>query len=382
MLINNWYVLGLSEELGDTPVAARALGQDFVLFRDVDGRAHCLANTCVHKGGSLCRGKTIGGAVQCPYHGWRFDGDGRCIEIPSLGPQRRIPKRARVDAYPTQEQWGWIWVFLGDLPESERPALPDFFPELDAADPGWRFNRGQAQFRCNWVRAIENGVDRSHAVFVHTDFGNPERKVVAEYEVVDDGQSLYVRGASKPLDKRGAWREAIPDRRDERENEVRIYLRAPCIRIQMHMQPPKSQIIVTAYTPLEEGLTQLRFIQARNFLTDPAYDEDALNRVYFVIKEDAAVLDHLKPVRVPPSLADELLLENDKHGTLFRQRVKELDARGWAIDTLAMRDEIDRVRAIPCPARRADPRNWVQRPVLLRPPAAGERGAAQGWHSG
>jgi phenylpropionate dioxygenase-like ring-hydroxylating dioxygenase large terminal subunit len=311
--------------------------------------------------------------VQCPYHGWRYDGAGQCVEIPSLGPGQKIPKRARVDAYPTDERWGWIWVFLGDLPEHERPPLPDFFPEYAARDGEWRFNRGKARFECNWVRAVENGVDRTHAVWVHTDFGNPERKIPAPYEVIDEDHRLYCIGAGKPLNKRGAWREAIPDERTERETEVQIYVPAPSIRIQMHMQPPKSMIIVTAYTPINDNLTQLTFIQARNFLTDEAHDEDALNRVYLVIGEDAAVLDHLKPARVPPTLADELLLESDKHGLLFRKKVKEREALGDDIDTRAMKDEDDYARVIPCPARREDPKHWVLRPVLMRsaPPERG-----------
>jgi phenylpropionate dioxygenase-like ring-hydroxylating dioxygenase large terminal subunit len=368
MLINNWYVLALSEEIGTEPVGVHALGQDFVLFRDEVKNVHCLSDTCVHKGGSLCRGTVVDGTVQCPYHGWRYDGAGQCVEIPSLGPDQKIPKRARVDAYPTDERWGWIWVFLGDLPEQERPPLPDFFPEYDAQNGDWRFNRGKARFECNWVRAIENGVDRTHAVWVHTDFGNPERKIPAPYEVIDEDHRLYCIGAGKPLNKRGAWREAIPDERTERETEVQIYVPAPSIRIQMHMQPPKSMIIVTAYTPINDSLTQLTFIQARNFLSDESYDEDALKRVYLVIGEDAAVLDHLKPARVPPTLADELLLESDKHGLLFRKKVKEREALGDDIDTRAMKDDDDYARVIPCPARREDPKNWVLRPVLMRSP--------------
>lgn len=366
MLINNWYVLALSEEVGSQPLGVRALGQDFVLFRDQQEKVHCLSDVCVHKGGSLCRGEVVDGAVQCPYHGWRYNGEGRCVEIPSLGPDGKIPKRARVDAYPTDERWGWIWVFLGDQAEDERPPLPDFFPEYDDPDSGWRFNRGKAQFDCNWVRAIENGVDRTHAVFVHTDFGNPERKIARPYEVVDEDHRLYGIGSSKPLNKRGDWRKEIPDNRTERETEVQIYIPAPSIRIQMHMQPPKSMIILTAYTPIEENLTQLTFIQARNFMTDEKFDEDSLNRVYFVIGEDAAVLNHLKPARVPPTLADELLLESDKHGVMFRQKVKAREADGEAIDTNAMRNENEYARVIPSPARKRDPKNWVLHPVLMR----------------
>ena len=366
MLINNWYVLGLTDEVGEAPVGTHALGQDFVLFRDQSGKVHCLSDTCVHKGGSLCRGKVVDGNVECPYHGWRYNGDGDCVLIPALGADGKIPRRARVDAYPTEERWGWIWVFLGDLPEEERPPLPAFFPEYEAQDGQWRFTRGKARFKCNWVRAIENGVDRTHAVFVHTDFGNPERTIAQPYEVTDDDNRLYVIGSGKPLNKRGVWRDEIPDEREDRQNEVQIYIPAPSIRIQMHMQPPKSQIIVTAYTPINDHLTQLTFIQARNFLTEEKYDEDALRRVYLVIGEDAAVLDHLKPARVPPTLSGELLLESDKHGMLFRKKVKEREAAGEDIDTVAMAGEDDYARVIPSPARRKDPKNWVLHPVPLR----------------
>ncbi len=371
MLINNWYVLALSEEVAAKPLGVHALSQDFVLFRDQRGEVHCLSDICVHKGGSLCRGRVVEGAVECPYHGWRYNGDGDCVEIPSLGANARMPTRARVDSYPTSERWGWVWAFLGDLPADERPPLPDFFPEYESADGEWRFLRGKAEFNCNWVRAIENGVDRTHAVWVHTDFGNPERKVASPYEVIEDEHSLYVKGAGKPLNKRGKWREVIPDERGERENEVRIYVPAPCIRIQMHMQPPKSMIIVTAYTPLEENRTRLTFIHARNFLLDESYDEDTLNRVHFVIGEDAAVLNHLKPARVPPTLADELLLESDKHGVLFRKRIKAREARGEGIETRGSRNEDDYARVIPSPRRREDPKHWVLRPVLLREPPPG-----------
>jgi len=145
---------------------------------------------------------------------------------------------------------------------------------------------------------------------------------------------------------------------------------APCIRIQMHMQPPKSMIILTAYTPIHDGLTQLHFIQARNFMTDEKFDEDSLKRVYLVLGEDAVVLDHLKPARVPPTLADELLLESDKHGVMFRQKVQAREAAGDGIDSQALAHENDYARVIPSPARKQDPSNWVLRPVPLRKASA------------
>ena len=85
MLINTWYVAAESTTLTDAPLGVTMLGQDFVVFRDKGGKAHCLSDTCIHRGGSLCRGKVIEGTVQCPYHGWRFDSSGACVAMVGEG---------------------------------------------------------------------------------------------------------------------------------------------------------------------------------------------------------------------------------------------------------------------------------------------------------
>jgi len=133
-------------------------------------------------------------------------------------------------------------------------------------------------------------------------------------------------------------------------------------------------IILTAYTPIDDDVTELTFIHSRNFLTDASYDEDTLNRMYLVLGEDAVILNHLKPARVPPTLADELLLESDQHGVMFRQRIKEREANGDDIDAQAMKAEIDYARVIPSPGRREDPKNWVLKPVLMRDPQRSNNG--------
>ena len=158
----------------------------------------------------------------------------------------------------------------------------------------------------------------------------------------------------------------IPDERSERKTEVQIFLPAPCIRIQMHMQPPVTQVIVTAYTPVDAYHTRMHFIHARNFYTEAKHDADAQRRVLLVFGEDAAVLNHLQPACVPPLLSDELLIRADQHGTLFRRHVQAAEARGQAIDHQAMQREDDCARVIPSPRRREDPKNWVLRPVLMQ----------------
>jgi phenylpropionate dioxygenase-like ring-hydroxylating dioxygenase large terminal subunit len=103
--------------------------------------------------------------VTCPYHGWEFNGGGHCIHIPSLGEDQHPPARAKVDTYPTEERYGILFAFLGDLPEAERPPIYDI-TEFD--HPDWRANR-LVVFEVDYYyeRSVENGLDPAHNEFVH-----------------------------------------------------------------------------------------------------------------------------------------------------------------------------------------------------------------------
>ncbi|MGI9309664.1 MAG: Rieske 2Fe-2S domain-containing protein, partial [Gammaproteobacteria bacterium] len=166
MYINFWYPVSKSDELDNKKgFRVRLLGLDFVAFRDAAGAAHVLSDTCIHRGGALGKGIVKDGCIQCPYHGWTFDGDGRCTSIPSLGDKQKMPARAKVDSYPVQEKYGIVFAFLGDLPEAERPPLYHI-PEFD--DPEWRANE-LVVFEVDYYyeRSVENGLDPAHNEFVH-----------------------------------------------------------------------------------------------------------------------------------------------------------------------------------------------------------------------
>ena len=370
MLINTWYVAAQSASVTDAPVGVTMLGQDFVVFRDKDGKAHCLSDTCIHRGGSLCRGKVAEGTVQSPYHRWRFDAAGACVAIPSLGPEAAIPKRARVDSYPVQEQWGWVWVFLGDLPEAQLPPLPSFFPEYAAFEAGatdWRFVRGTYMFDAAWTRVVENGLDNAHPFFVHKDFGNPDHPRVDTVDIEPRDFGSYMTRTQKPVDKNGLWAEKITNDRPDVKTELQFHASGPSVRIQMHLRPPMSQIIISAYTPINDKQTLSWWIQGHNFFTEEKYDADSRKRVLTVFQEDGNIVNHIKPVHVPRSLSTELTIHPDAMSFAFRKMIKEYEARGWRIDTKAMAAEDEVARAIPSPTRGADPKNWVLNPVILKP---------------
>ena len=151
-------------------LARELLELPLLITRPADGEGpqppRAFLNRCPHRAVALqqpteraisCR------RLVCPYHGWEFGGDGQCTKIPAQ-PQRNIPAKARVDSYPVVEKYGYVWTFLGDLPEEERPPIPDI-PELE--DPQFKRVEGSYYWKVNYERAMENGMDGSHAAFVH-----------------------------------------------------------------------------------------------------------------------------------------------------------------------------------------------------------------------
>ena len=100
MITNLWYVAERSTAVAATPVRSRLLGQNVVLFRDAAGAVHCLSDICVHRGGALSQGQVLGDCIECPYHGWQFRGDGKCVTIPA---QPEVPAPGSPPADPVAD---------------------------------------------------------------------------------------------------------------------------------------------------------------------------------------------------------------------------------------------------------------------------------------
>lgn len=382
MLINNWYVACEAREIApDKPLGVRMLGCDFVLFRDAQGRAVCLSNVCCHRGASLCHGEIAGGNLACPYHGCQFASSGRCVKIPAMGEEAVIPKRARIDSYPTLERYGWVWVFLGDLPEAERAQVPELFPEYAMPDT-WRLIPYRAEATVNWARFEENSLDTAHINFVHPTFGTrraPRVAIVPIQPTPYGGKVQRTRPAPKAEQKSGEMAKLIDPDRGFTSVSLEFSLVGVCHRIQPVFQEGMSIITFSVKTPVDAFHTRTFGIQARNFLLDPQHDAERYEQIMKAVREDTAVVERIRPVLPPASAAEEFLTETDGMEFQFRQKVREWARRGWEIDVERMLAEArSRVMVIPSPERRADPVNWVHKAVPLRPPAAdaAERAAA------
>ena len=161
-----WQPAALVEELeGDRPLkVVRLLGQDFVLFRDGLGRYGLIDRDCPHRGADLAFGRLENGGLRCAFHGWLFDAAGRCLETPAEPEGSGLCARIRQGAYPVEERNGILFAYLG-------PDAPPAFPHLDCfvAPPAYTF-AFKGYIDCNWLQALEVGIDPAHASFLHRFF--------------------------------------------------------------------------------------------------------------------------------------------------------------------------------------------------------------------
>lgn len=155
---NHWYVVARSPEVGTHPLGVMVWHQPIVLFRDATGQIQALEDRCPHRQVKLSHGAVEGNRLVCAYHGWAFDGAGRCVAVPYLADYQKLPS-CQLRRYPVQEQHGFIWLFPGD------PALAEVVPQLEL--PEWdhlNFIASVAVLECqaHYSFLLENLMDMYH----------------------------------------------------------------------------------------------------------------------------------------------------------------------------------------------------------------------------
>ena len=166
LLRRYWQPVALLDELqGERPLRpVRLMGQDFVLFRDEQGRYGLLDRDCPHRGADLAFGRLEDGGLRCPFHGWLFDVSGRLLQTPAEPPGSPLCQRLRQGAYPVLERAGVLFAYLG-------PGEPPAFPALDCfVAPASHSFAFKGLIECNWLQAVEVGIDPAHASFLHRFF--------------------------------------------------------------------------------------------------------------------------------------------------------------------------------------------------------------------
>jgi len=181
-LRNCWYVAALDHELIDGKLLSRMLlGEHVLLYRGESGKVIALNDRCPHRGALLSRGRLEGDAVRCMYHGIKYDGSGKCVQIPG---QDMIPPKLRVRTYPVVQRSHFIWVWMGEAAKAD-PALIVDLPYLH--DPAWTGIPAYLHYDASYLLIVDNLSDFSHLAFVHTRTlgGSEEYAFVSKPTVVE-----------------------------------------------------------------------------------------------------------------------------------------------------------------------------------------------------
>src|ERR1700682_294053 len=212
-----WVPILLSWELPEPdcpPVRVKCLGERMVAFRDSEARLGLVDEFCAHRGVSLFFARNEERGIRCPYHGWKYDVTGQCVEVPSEPAESGFCRKIKLKSYPLAERGGVIWVYMG--PADQMPPLPEWEFATVPAEQSYMSKRVQ---ECNFLQAMEGGIDSSHVSFLHSGALNTDplfkgskgnqynlgdKKPV--FEVVESEGGLYIGARRNAEDGKYYWR--------------------------------------------------------------------------------------------------------------------------------------------------------------------------------
>ena len=212
-----WIPALLAEELPEDdcpPVRVKLLSERLLAFRDTRGRYGLISEFCAHRGVSLWFGRNEDCGIRCAYHGWKYDVTGQCVEVPSEPEDGGFRRKIKLTSYPLVKIGDILWTYMGS--EENRPPHPEF--EFALVPPQQSFTSKRLQ-ECNWLQAMEGGIDSSHVSWLHSGSlkgdplfkgakGNKYNLTDARpvFEVVESDGGLFVGARRNAEDGNYYWR--------------------------------------------------------------------------------------------------------------------------------------------------------------------------------
>ncbi|BAB66045.1 aromatic ring-hydroxylating oxygenase subunit alpha [Sulfurisphaera tokodaii] len=179
-MYNEWLPVAFSDEVKDV-YETNVLGQDIVIIRKNE-KLYGLSNRCPHRLAKLSKGKIIEDEIQCPYHGWRFNLEGKLTIVPSLGKKINVNLRK----YYIKEKYGIIWVCINEP--------KDDLPEIKEWESFRKIKCGPYYINANPFRVLENLFDVSHFPYVHENYlGDPKYPYIPEYNVEITNEGIVAK---------------------------------------------------------------------------------------------------------------------------------------------------------------------------------------------
>jgi phenylpropionate dioxygenase-like ring-hydroxylating dioxygenase large terminal subunit len=336
---NQWYVAAFGREIGRDLFSRTVCGESILFWRTEAGQVTAMSDRCVHRRFPLSQApsRLVGDTVVCGYHGFTYGADGGCVAVPG---QTRVPRTARLRAYPVVEQDSFVWLWIGDADAADATRIPRA-PWL--TDPGYTTVSGMEPLAARFGLLVDNLLDLSHETYLHGGYiGTPEvASTPITTEVDEEAGVVYV---SRHMDDA----ECPPFYAKSTGLSGRIMrwqdieYTPPCLyKLHSRIAPPGvlpgadgtdpdafHVEVVYAITPETENSTHDFWAVARDFALDDQSVSDFLaeqNRT--VVLQDVAALDVLEQViATEPAGYQELSINIDTGGLAARRMLKRLAA--------------------------------------------------------
>jgi phenylpropionate dioxygenase-like ring-hydroxylating dioxygenase large terminal subunit len=310
VLLNDWHPVAQLNDFDQTnPVGARLLDHDLVLWRSGD-RIMAWQDLCLHRGTRLSLGQVRDDRLECPYHGWTYNREGRCVHIPAH-PAQVPPAKARATTYAVTIGYDLVWVCLG-TPARDLPPFPEW------GDPSYRkILCGPYVMAASGPRIVENFLDVGHFPFVHEGIlGVRERPEIADYEATIGPDGVVARGV----------RVYQPDPYGTGQGDTVVYTyRAyrPLTAYFVKESGGSGFSILLMVTPRGVTDSTARMWMAMNYGHDlPEQDLVAYQDAIFA--QDRPIVQSQRPELLPLDLQAELHLRSDRTAIAYRQWLKQL----------------------------------------------------------
>lgn len=195
VFLDGWYIAATSNQVKKAPIRRVVEGKTLVLFRDEIGQVQALVDHCLHRGMRLSNGCVKQGTLECPYHGWRYNGKGEVVSQPALCDHDPLKsKTLSIDSFPTLEQEEHIWVYIGHSPPKSPPFSFPFYGEK-----GWGHFFMHTQFEASVVACLENFLDVPHTVYVHPGLFRKGSLTAVKARITKDSHSVKAEFLNEPV---------------------------------------------------------------------------------------------------------------------------------------------------------------------------------------
>lgn len=317
-----WYPIAYSHDVGPEPRRFRIFGEDHVVWRPAPGAPpHAAVDACPHRAARLSQGWVADGCLVCPYHGWRFDGDGRCVEIPSADPGVPIPSRAHVQSVLCDERYGLVWVCVG-IPREGIPDLPE------AEDPRYTLiHELMEEWQASAPRIVDNALDVSHVAWVHRNsVGSSAHPRLSDYRVERDGLklrfSITITARVNEQQKRNTGIASDVTERTTHAELVQPFVFRGAL---VYHENGLEHVLYKTCTPIDDHTTLFCQFIARNDRPSPDRWEDIISVDRGVQSEDRALLEGINP-DFPLDVTSELHVKADRMTLEYRRILADLAA--------------------------------------------------------